>query len=53
MVAPKENDIVFLTGGAVVGVEGKLVCIDGTDAILKDLFKIVDLVYLVKIDDDA
>ena len=43
MVAPKEHDMVS-TGGADVGVEGDLVCIDGTDAILKDSnedFKIV------------
>ena len=56
MVAPKEHDIVLVTGGADVGVEGELVCIDGTDAILKDPneeFKIVDLVHLAKIDGDA
>jgi transcription elongation factor SPT5 len=56
MVAPKEHDIVLVTGGADVGVEGELVCIDGTDAILKDSnedFKIVDLVHLAKIVGDA
>lgn len=52
MVAPIEHDTVLVTGGADVGVEGELVCIDGTDAILKDPngdFKIVDLVHLAKI----
>eukprot|EP00548_Thalassiothrix_antarctica_P014381 CAMPEP_0194175546 /NCGR_PEP_ID=MMETSP0154-20130528/9559_1 /TAXON_ID=1049557 /ORGANISM="Thalassiothrix antarctica, Strain L6-D1" /LENGTH=1076 /DNA_ID=CAMNT_0038889385 /DNA_START=101 /DNA_END=3331 /DNA_ORIENTATION=+ len=52
MVEPKEHDIVLVTGGADVGVEGELVCIDGTDAILKDAnedFKIVDFVHLAKI----
>ena len=56
MVAPKEHDIVLVTGGADVGVEGELVCIDGTDAILKDSnedFKIVDLIHLAKIDGEA
>ena len=56
MVAPKENDTVLVTGGADVGVEGELVCIDGSDAILKDSnedYKIVDLVHLVKIMNDA
>jgi len=52
MVSPKEGDTVLVTGGADVGVEGELVCIDGSDAILKDSnedFKIVDLVHLAKI----
>ena len=56
MVAPKENDTVLVTGGADVGVEGELVCIDGSDAILKDSnedYKIVDLVHLAKIVNDA
>ena len=56
MVAPKEHDMVLVTGGADVGVEGELVCIDGTDAILKDAneeFKIVDYVHLAKIIGDA
>jgi transcription elongation factor SPT5 len=56
MVAPKGHDVVLVTGGADVGVEGELVCIDGTDAILKDSnedFKIVDLVHLAKIVGDA
>ena len=56
MVEPKEHDIVLVTGGADVGVEGELVCIDGTDAILKDAkedFKIVDFVHLAKIFSDA
>ena len=52
MVAPQEHDLVLVTGGADVGVEGELVCIDGTDAILKESnenFKIVDFVHLAKI----
>ena len=52
MVSPKEGDIVLVTGGVDVGVEDELVCIDGSDAILKDSnedFKIVDLVHLAKI----
>ena len=54
MVEPKEHDTVLVTGGADVGVEGELICIDGTDAILKDSneeFKIVDVVHLAKIKD--
>jgi len=56
MVPPKEHDMVLVTGGADVGVEGELVCIDGTDAILKDSnedFKIVDFVCLAKIVGDS
>jgi len=56
MVPPKEHDQVLVTGGADVGVEGELVCIDGTDAILKDAneeFRIVDFVHLAKIVGDA
>jgi len=56
MEAPKEHDTVLVTGGADVGVEGELVCIDGSDAILKDSnedFKIVDFIYLAKIISDA
>ena len=52
LVVPKEHDMVLVTGGADVGVEGELVCIDGNDAILKDSnedFKIVDFVHLAKI----
>lgn len=55
MIPPKEHDMVLVTGGADVGVEGELVCIDGTDAILKDSnedFKIVDFVCLAKIAGD-
>lgn len=51
-VSPKEKDTVLVIGGADVGVEGELVCIDGSDAILKDSnedFKIVDFVHLAKI----
>lgn len=56
MIPPKEHDTVLVTGGADVGVEGELVCIDGSDAILKDAnedFKIVDFVHLAKIVGDA
>jgi transcription elongation factor SPT5 len=56
MVPPKENDTVLVTGGADVGVEGELVCIDGSDAILRDAngdFKIVDLVHIAKIDSES
>mmetsp|Transcript_60695 Transcript_60695/g.72054 ORF Transcript_60695/g.72054 Transcript_60695/m.72054 type:complete len:564 (-) Transcript_60695:122-1813(-) len=56
MVAPKEHDMVLVTGGADVGVEGELVCIDGTDAILKDGnddFKIVEFFHLAKIESDS
>merc|ERR1712071_82811 len=52
LIQPKEHDTVLVTGGADVGVEGELVCIDGTDAILKDSsedYKIVDFVHLAKI----
>ena len=52
MVPPQEHDMVLVTGGADMGVEGELVCIDGTDAILKESnenFKIVDFVHLAKI----
>ena len=57
MVAPKEHDTVVVTGGADVGVEGELICIDGPDAILKDStnedFKIVGLTHLAKIIGDS
>lgn len=55
-VQPKEKDMVLVIGGADVGVEGELVCIDGSDAILKDSnedFKIVDFVHLAKIAADS
>ena len=51
-VPPKEHDKVLVTGDTEVGVEGELVCIDGTEAIIKDgneEFKIVDFVHLAKI----
>ena len=35
MSPPTEHDMVLVTGGADVGLEGELVCIDGTDTILK------------------
>lgn len=56
LILPKEEDMVLVTGGADVGVEGKLVCIDGSDAILKDSnedFKIVDFCHLAKIEGDS
>jgi len=52
LVKPVEHDMVVVTGGSDVGVEGELVCIDNTDAILKDSseeYKIVDFVFLAKI----
>ena len=55
-IEPKEKDHVLVIGGADVGVEGELVCIDGSDAILKDPnedFKIVDFVHLAKIASDS
>ena len=55
-IQPKEKDMVLVIGGADVGVEGELVCIDGSDAILKDSnedFKIVDFVHLAKIAGDS
>ncbi|KAG7350368.1 KOW motif-containing protein [Nitzschia inconspicua] len=55
-IQPKEKDMVLVIGGADVGVEGELVCIDGSDAILKDAnedFKIVDFVHLAKIASDG
>jgi transcription elongation factor SPT5 len=54
-IQPKEKDMVLVISGADVGVEGELVCIDGSDAILKDSnedFKIVDFVHLAKISGD-
>jgi len=56
MIAPKEHDTVLVTGGNEIGLEGSLVCVDGSDAILKDAndeFKIIDFVHLVKISADA
>ena len=55
LVSPKEHDTVLVTGGADVGVEGELVCIDGEEAIIKDgndEFKIIDFVHLAKIVSD-
>jgi len=56
MTAPKEHDMVLVIGGADVGVESELMCVDGdTDAILKDSkeeFKIVEISLLVKIISD-
>jgi len=52
LIQPKEHDVVIVTGGSDKGVEGELVCIDGTDAILKDSnddFKIVEFFHLAKI----
>ena len=55
-VQPKEKDVVLVISGADVGVEGELVCIDGSDAILRDPnedFKIVEFVHLAKISGDS
>ncbi len=52
MVPPEEHDMVLVTGGAGVGFEGELVCIDRDDAILKDTtegFRIFDYIHLAKI----
>lgn len=52
MVPPAEHDMVLVTGGNEIGLEGSLVCVDGSDAILKDAneeFKIIDFVHLVKL----
>jgi transcription elongation factor SPT5 len=52
MVPPQEHDMVLVTGGAGVGFEGELVCIDRDDAILKDTtegFRIFDYIHLAKI----
>lgn len=52
VVPPKEHDTVLVIGGSELGLEGSLVCVDGSDAILKDAndeFKIIDFVHLVKI----
>ncbi|KAL7523265.1 hypothetical protein ACHAXR_000100, partial [Thalassiosira sp. AJA248-18] len=51
-VPPQEHDMVLVTGGADVGVEGELICIDGADAIVKESnenFRMVDFVHLAKI----
>lgn len=51
-VPPKEHDTVLVIGGNEIGLEGSLVCIDGSDAIIKDAndeFKIIDFIHLVKI----
>ncbi len=52
MVPPQDHDMVLVAWGADVGLEGELVCIDGTDAILKvsnGNFRIIDLIQLAKI----
>ena len=44
--------MVLVVGGPDVGVEGELVCIEGSDAIVKETnenFKIILFVHLVKI----
>ncbi|GKY96016.1 hypothetical protein MPSEU_000562100 [Mayamaea pseudoterrestris] len=51
-VLPKEHDTVLVIGGNEIGLEGSLVCVDGSDAILKDAndeFKIIEFSLLVKI----
>mmetsp|Transcript_27007 Transcript_27007/g.56277 ORF Transcript_27007/g.56277 Transcript_27007/m.56277 type:complete len:249 (+) Transcript_27007:157-903(+) len=52
MVPPVEYDMVLVTGGTNVGLEGELVYVGGMDAILWEPnmnFTIVNLVYLAKI----
>lgn len=52
MVPPSEHDTVLVTGGNEIGLEGSLVCVDGSDAILKDAndeFKIVEISFLAKV----
>jgi len=52
IVKPVDHDRVLVTGGSDVGVEGELICIDRTEAILKDSseeYRIVDFVYVAKI----
>jgi transcription elongation factor SPT5 len=53
IVTPQEHDIVRVIGGSDnVGLEGELVCIDGTDAIVKEHnenFRIVDFIQLAKV----
>ena len=53
MIPPKEHDMVLVTEGVDIGLEGEVVCIDKSDAIVQNSngdFKLVDLVYLAKID---
>jgi transcription elongation factor SPT5 len=55
-IAPSELDTVLVTDGNEIGLEGSLVCIDGTDAILKvanDDFKIVEVGFLAKVQAQA
>lgn len=52
IVTPQEHDIVRVIGGSDnVGLEGELVCIDGTDAIVKEHNenRIVDFIQLAKV----
>jgi len=56
MVPPQEHDMVIVTGGGDVGVEGELACIDGEDAILQDSnrgFRIIEFVHLAKLKQNA
>jgi transcription elongation factor SPT5 len=49
---PQDHGMVLVTWGADVGLEGELVCVDGTGAILKvsnGNFRIIDFVQLTKI----
>ncbi|GFH46412.1 hypothetical protein CTEN210_02886 [Chaetoceros tenuissimus] len=53
VVPPKEEDKVLVTGGADVGLEGKLMYIKNSSAVVQNLnreFKVVDLVHLAKIE---
>ncbi|GFH46414.1 DNA-directed RNA polymerase II subunit RPB1 [Chaetoceros tenuissimus] len=52
VVPPKEEDMVLVTGGADVGLEGKLMYIHSSSAVVQKSngeFKVVDLAHLAKI----
>jgi hypothetical protein len=54
MIQPREYDRVFVTCGSttVVGMQVELMCVDGSEAIIKDSrdeFTIVDLATLIEI----
>jgi transcription elongation factor SPT5 len=56
MIVPVEHDSILVVGGNEIGVEGTLVAIDNTDAIIRDAaeeFLIVDFANVVKIADAA
>ena len=52
VVSPKEEDMVLVTGGVDVGLEGKLICIYYSSAVVQNSngeFKVVDLVHIAKV----